>query len=572
MNDLIAINAKLTELSKNYSLLYIEDEHAAREQLGKLLTRYFKKVVCAENGQDGLEKFYSDSFDLIITDIEMPIMGGVDFAKEVRISNANVPIIVLTAYNNPKDLVNLIDIGIDKYIIKPVNFEKLAGSICNVLVNLQNAKKALQYEELLLKQLVNAQDELDRALMYDPITNLPNHTALHKLLETGESKLHTIIAIKIHNYKSIREVLGEDFASHYASELSAMIFQYVEFTDGYLGLHRTYVDELVLVFEGASPFYKKLAQEFLAISKYFFVTHDEISIGSPLTIVLFSDSSELYAKTLSSLLYAYEHFKGELYVVDNENNVCFGNKHSNNIYWLTQFSDAIENEQIQPFFQPIFNNKTEQVEKFECLARMLVNDEIISPDKFVTLAASAKQTPFLTRSMARKAFEYFADKPQFEFSINVSAMDLQDDELLRLVTYWQNKTKIDPSRVVLEILESEDIYKYGIFQKAIAGFKERGFKIAIDDFGTGYSNFITLFEYNVDFIKIDGSFIKNLDTDEHMYKVVSHLDKLIKMCGAKSIGEFVRNDKIQNIIKEIGVDYSQGYHIGAPKPNVDDFL
>jgi len=415
---------------------------------------------------------------------------------------------------------------------------------------------------------INEQKKLIENLKkIDASTGLPNQSSLLDTLEDKKDSLLSVIGIKIDNLKSIKDILGDDFAETYIIELADMLSRYTRHTFGCLGIFRIYFDEIVILFDGHQELYKKLAYEFSHISKYFVTTHKEVSIGSLFTIVLFSDTGEIYEKTLAALLYGFEHHRGEVYLVEQTSS-CFEDKFPSNVFWLTKYSKAIENDEMLPFYQPILNNKTGIIEKFECLARIKDSDDFISPDKFINLASSAKQLPFLTKAIVRKAFEHFSNKNEFEFSINVSAMDLQDKELLKLMLYWQEKTNIDPSRVVLEILETEDIYKYKILKSSIEQFKKEGFKIAIDDFGTGYSNFIALYEYNVDFIKIDGSFIKNLDTDESMKDLVAHLHHLIRMCGAKSIAEFVRNDKIQEIVKEIGVDYSQGYAIGKPRISV----
>ena len=147
-------------------------------------------------------------------------------------------------------------------------------------------------------------------------------------------------------------------------------------------------------------------------------------------------------------------------------------------------------------------------------------------------------------------------------------MDLQDDFLLRHAIYWQEKTQTDPSRVVFEILETEDIYRYGSLKKALKNIKDIGFKIAIDDFGTGYSNFISLFQYKVDYIKIDGSIIEKLGQEPRFMEVVDNLNGLIHMCGAKSIAEFVSSADIQETVKNIGIDYSQGFYIGEPLQDI----
>lgn len=430
----------------------------------------------------------------------------------------------------------------------------------------------MNQNEVAIKQnSINEVSDIDKLRKFDVQTGLPNHISLMEYLNKNKNTVYSVIAIKIDNLKSIKDTLGQEFAETYVDSMSKMLSSYTLHITGCISIYRTYFDEIVLLFNGKKDVYEKLANEFSHLSRYYFVTHKEISIGSIFTIVIFSDTDGIYEKTLAALLFAFDNHRGEVFIATPKSN-CFEDKVPTNIYWFTKFSQAIEKDEMIPFYQPILCNKSDKIEKFECLARINNLNEVIAPDKFVNLAARAKQIPFLTKAITRKAFEHFMDKYEFEFSINVSAMDLQDKSLLKHLLYWKDKTNTDPSRVVLEILESEDIYKYQILKNSIEQFKSEGFKIAIDDFGTGYSNFISLYEYQVDYIKIDGSFIRDLDMNNQKQGLVAHLNQLIKMCGAKSVAEHVSNEQILKIVKDIGIDFSQGYAIGIPHASVNSFL
>jgi EAL domain-containing protein (putative c-di-GMP-specific phosphodiesterase class I) len=118
--------------------------------------------------------------------------------------------------------------------------------------------------------------------------------------------------------------------------------------------------------------------------------------------------------------------------------------------------------------------------------------------------------------------------------------------------------------VVIELVESEGIENFEHIDKFIKDVKALGCKIAIDDFGTGYSNFEYLMKLNADYIKIDGAFIKNLDTNESSQIVVQLVVDFARRMGIKVIGEFVHNDAVYQKVKEFGIDYSQGYFLGEP--------
>ncbi len=450
------------------------------------------------------------------------------------------------------------------YTVKATIFPVLDryGEISQFVGIRHDISDQVEQKNLLETSMLEQQMIIEQLKKFDANTGLPNHISLMEFLDKRSGSVFSVMGIKIDNLKSIKDTLGHEFSEAYVSHLTKTLTRYTLHIDGCKGLFRIYFDEIVILFDGKKDVYEKLAHEFSHLSRYFFVAHNGISVGSIFTVIIFSDSESIYEKTLSALLFAFDEHRGEVFKA-LPHSKCFEDKVPTNIYWFTRYSKAIENDEMVPYYQPILKNSTGKIDKFECLARIDGSDGVVSPDKFVALASRAKQIPFLTKAITKKAFEHFADKAGYEFSINVSAMDLQDREMLKHIMYWQNRTNIDPSRVVLEILESEDIYKYHILKNAVAQFKKEGFKIAIDDFGTGYSNFISLYEYKVDYIKIDGSFIKDL---------VAHLHYLIGMCGAESIAEFVANDKIQSVVKELGVDYSQGYGIGVPSASTDMFF
>ncbi len=415
--------------------------------------------------------------------------------------------------------------------------------------------------ELLVKDVSEHQKAMEAMKSFDKSTGLPNQNALMDYLQDNNGRRLSVIGIKIDQFQVFKSTIGWDLANQYVVDLTVMLQRYIKESSGFLSIYRVYADEVLILFDGHNSSYKKIAIEFSQISRYFVANCDGISLTSTFTILFYEDSHDIFSKIQIKMKYAYDNFRGEIFYGNEEHYVADA---KDNIFWLSKYFDAIEDELIQPYYQPMRNLKTGNIEKFECLARIKSKGEIISPDKFVPIASEIGQISFLTKAIARKSFENFANFPQYEFSLNLNASDLQDDELMKQILYWQNKMEIDPSRIVFEILESDDMYKYRLFKESLARYKKEGFKIAIDDFGTGYSNFISLYDYDVDYIKIDGSFVKNMDTDPHMVDIVNKLNGLIKMCGAQSIAEYAANDTIVEMLKEIGVDYAQGHAIGKP--------
>jgi EAL domain-containing protein (putative c-di-GMP-specific phosphodiesterase class I) len=154
-----------------------------------------------------------------------------------------------------------------------------------------------------------------------------------------------------------------------------------------------------------------------------------------------------------------------------------------------------------------------------------------------------------------------------EFSINIGEQDLNDCYLIDFLQKTAQKHNIAHNRVVIEILEGISVHATEQNLNQLKELKKLGFQLAIDDFGAQHSNFERIHRLNVDYIKIDGSFIKNIDTDISSYKIAQTITHLGKNMEAKVIAEFVHSSSVYQKILELGIDYAQGYHIGEPKPN-----
>ncbi|HIP20424.1 MAG TPA: GGDEF domain-containing protein [Sulfurimonas sp.] len=236
-------------------------------------------------------------------------------------------------------------------------------------------------------------------------------------------------------------------------------------------------------------------------------------------------------------------------------------------YWILRIKEAVANENIIPYFQPIINNSTGKIEKYECLARIKDENKIISPYMFIDAARITGNLSYVTKSLISQSFKKFSDK-DFEFSINITGEDLLLGYLEFYLLKYAQKYNINPSRVVLEMLEDITTLDKGTTLTQLNSLREKGFKIAIDDFGAENSNMSRLLELKPDYLKIDGAFIKNIVSDENSAIIVESIVLLCKKSGIKIIAEYVHNEEVQEKVKAFGIDYSQGYYFSEPKPNL----
>jgi diguanylate cyclase (GGDEF)-like protein len=240
-------------------------------------------------------------------------------------------------------------------------------------------------------------------------------------------------------------------------------------------------------------------------------------------------------------------------------------KQLENLNWVRTLRATIHQEGVLAYFQPILNVFTGRIEKYETLIRLRdVSGKIILPGAFLGISKKAKLYHALSKEMATQAFK-IAETSGGEFSINLGADDILDEETVKVVL---DKLRGSPAahRIVFEVLESESIESYDRVRAFIDEVKTLGAKIAIDDFGTGYSNFEHLIRLNVDYIKIDGSLIKNVDTDRHSKILVENIVDFSNKLGILTIAEYVHSQSVLEVVKALGVHYVQGFYIGEPKP------
>lgn len=230
---------------------------------------------------------------------------------------------------------------------------------------------------------------------------------------------------------------------------------------------------------------------------------------------------------------------------------------------LDVYKNALHDGNIIPYFQPIFDAKDNTVVKYEALARIITKDgEIVAPYYFLNSAVEDKTFEFFTRQMVQKIFNIYA-KTDINISLNITYENISSDSMLG---YLKNRLdKYGGDRITFEIVETEEIQDYTVLEEFVVMIKEYGAKISIDDFGSGYSNFTNIIRLNVDYIKIDGSLIRELLSDGKMHHMVESIITYSKNINVKTIAEFVSSKELSDEVKRMGVDYVQGYYHGEPK-------
>lgn len=404
----------------------------------------------------------------------------------------------------------------------------------------------------------------------DPLTKLPNREQL--LIDMNFNK-NNLFLINIDGFKEINELHGNDFGNSIlkdiAKDLQSLLNSFLDkkqFT-----FYKMIADEFAILFsiklteEDISFVSRKINNHFESklFEKDGFALYISVSIG-----VGSVDKEDLSYKLLSNTNLALKQAKE-----DKKDFIIFDEKtdkykeYENNIKWIKKIKEAIREDRIKSFYQPILNVETNKIEKYESLIRLIdENGEVISPFLFLDISKKNRLYNQLTKIVIENSFKEL-NKSKTEISINLSTQDIMNSEIRAFVYEKLNSLK-DPSKVVFEILESEGINNYDVCLEFINTVKKFGVKIAIDDFGSGFSNFDYILMLNVDYLKIDGSLIKKINKDKNSKIIIETIVSFCKKMEIKTIAEFVYSEEIFNELKEIGIDYVQGYLIGKPEAEI----
>jgi len=235
--------------------------------------------------------------------------------------------------------------------------------------------------------------------------------------------------------------------------------------------------------------------------------------------------------------------------------------YAQDLKWTKIIKNAIQEDRVVPFFQLITDREGKS--KYECLMRIIDDDKVIAPLFFLDIAKKARYYTKLTKIMIEKSFEVFLNRHE-TFSINLSFEDISNNELINFIKTMIEKYKI-ADRLIFEIVESESINNFELVENFINQMKKIGVRIALDDFGSGYSNFSYLLKLKPDFIKIDGSIIKNIDNDKNSYLIALTITEFAKRLGIKTVAEYIHSEEVYKKAQDLDIDFFQGFYFSAPQ-------
>lgn len=408
-----------------------------------------------------------------------------------------------------------------------------------------------------LTELKNTQKQMEFMAYHDSLTKLYNKTHLEKMLKSN--KTQTLILLNVNNFNYINTAYGFETGDKLLVKLSEILYNKF----GTDHTYRVHSDEFAILFD------KEInIEEFVSrIQDYFY--HTAIQIGTLTLNISFtygavSSNTKLLQKGALALKKAKESGINRLHIFDRSKDALDQEHRELFIKANNLLHRALGEERIIPYYQGIRDNKAQEIRKFEVLARIEEEGRIVSPYEFLEAARLSGLLPEITKVMIDKSFKEMSSK-EYSFSINITEDDLSRNYLDEYLASKAEEYAIEPSRVSLEILEGVSAGGKKNHIKQLNALKEKGYSLAIDDFGAEYSNFERVLDLDIDFLKIDSKYIKDINVNPKSYEIVKAIAFFAKNANIPCIAEFVHCEAVQKIIEELEIDFSQGYYFSEPK-------
>lgn len=419
---------------------------------------------------------------------------------------------------------------------------------------------------------------------HDELTGLINRRSfqmqLQVLLESAhkDNRQHALLYMDLDQFNVLNDSYGHCAGDALLKEVSTVLKSHLSEADH---LARLGGDEFGLVLEDCPlPEAEKTARVLCnAIHDYRFVWEEKpfevsVSIGLVPITSKWRDATELQKVVDSACFIAKEKGRNRVHVYQAEDSAL--QQREGEMLWIQRITQALENNHFQLYCQsivPLSSTPKSMTPHFEILLRMVTPDgKVIAPGSFIAAAERYHLMPSIDRWVIRNAFALLSERrrkrsdAQGSFAINLSGQSLDDEGFLGFVVDELERAAIPPEMICFEITESAAASKPILAQRFMSIVRGVGCRFALDDFGKGVSSFAYLKHMHIDYLKIDGMFVRNLVDDKVDQAMVESINHIGHVMGVQTIAEFVESQDILEKLMQLGVDHVQGYQLGRPRP------
>ena len=592
--------------NEQISILVVDDIADNLQILATTLSKQGYQVRCAKNGSTALRGASTIRPNLILLDIKMPDLDGYQVCQKLKANEqtSHIPVIFLSALDDVLDKVKAFEVGGVDYISKPIQVKEVLVRVKNqISLQLANAKitelnqnleKKVYQRTLELKKAVQklrqeiderqrVQQQLVRDALHDSLTGLPNRAFLMERIKftiaharENYAHMYALLFIDLDRFKVINDSLGHFMGDLLLVAVSKLLQECVRENDI---VARLGGDEFVILLDGIKNvqdaiFVGNRIQKRLQLP--FELKGHSIFTSASIGIVFGSNSQyenpcDLMRDADIAMYRAKDSGKGRYTIFDQAmyNETLRLVKLENNLRL------ALQRNELMMYYQPIFSLDSNNLVGFEALVRWRHPERgFISPTEFIPIAEDTGLIVDIGEWILKEACEQlqkwrqqFSNLPlvsSMKMSINLACQQLQQPNFIERLDRILLETGLNGRFLRLEITESALIEPGGNIQNILKQIRHRNIKLSIDDFGTGYSSLSYLRRFPIDNLKIDRSFIEQMNFDSENFEIVRLIITLAKTLGMDTISEGVETLQQLNQLKALGCEFGQGYLFSKP--------
>ncbi len=553
------------------NLLFVEDVEDDALLIVRELRRggfepNYQRVDSAEELKTAL---VAHPWDVVITDHNLPGFSSTAAIELVRQHDSDLPVIIVSGSIGEEVAVEAMRMGAKDYIMKG-NMRRLVPAIQRELAGADSRQARRQAEAAILHQA-----------LHDTLTGLDNRASfqhqLESLLQSARQNggQHSLLFLDLDQFKVVNDTCGHLAGDEMLKQLAGVLFHGIRANDH---LSRLGGDEFCILLENCALERAQSIAETLqaAVRNFrFFWDNKVFSVGVSIGIVAIDQHSGSMGDILSAAdiacYAAKDRGRGVIQVYEQGNLEL--SRRRGEMDWVRHIDEALDGGRFQLWRQPIRSlgpDGQQAIHHYELLLRMLDHDNnVVLPGAFLPAAERYDRMRAIDRWVVSTALKYVAqctESAEQIHTINLSGASLGDDGLSDFVRAQIAANGVEPSSICFEVTETVAISNYQSAVRFMQEMRSIGCAFALDDFGSGLSSFAYLKSLPVDFLKIDGAFVRNIADDPMDRAIVEAINRVAHVAGLRTIAEFVENDAIVQVLREIGVDFAQGYGIGKPEP------
>lgn len=556
-------------------VLLVEDDDDDAQLLLRLLRKegYAPDYLRVDNGADLASALAESSWDLIISDYAMPGFNADDALNIYKRAGVDIPFIIVSGYIDDVSAVAAMKAGAHDYLLKD-NLARLAPVIARELdeARVRAARR-------------KAEEELRFHAYHDPLTGLLNRREFERALghavhiaQHGPAS-HLLCYLDLDQFKLVNDTCGHMAGDELLRRLAAMLSLHIRSSDT---LARLGGDEFGLLLSNCplDEGLRIVAKLQELIQDFRFQWHDaSFQVGCSVGVTVISTETASASEALSAAdvaCYAAKELgRNRLHVYQTDDKELVRRRRE--MQWVSRINQALEENRMTLYHQPIYRidgSGEPTVACHEILLRMVdENGALIPPHVFIPAAERFKLMAAVDRWVVNRLFWAISAKMiPIDFAqddvilfINVSGATINDTSFFDFVQQKLAEFGIPPRKICIEITESAVIANIAETIPLFTRLRGLGCRFALDDFGSGLSSFGYLKHLPVDFVKIDGSFVRDIARDPIDLAMVEAINKISHAMGLQTIAEFVEEEDVLTALRGLGVEYGQGYLLGRPQ-------